>query len=377
VTTHPVAFLLVSLGFLVLLIAPPPPVDQMVPVPALPPSVRALPPSVRALPPSVSAPPRPVSVPAPKAVAPKEVVIETRARRGEALLMAHGVPSTTHSSAVTTSRAPSAPGVAPLADIPLIALAAYRAAADGLARSDPGCTLDWTTIAAIGRVESDHGRYGGARLSPDGSTSPLIRGAVLDGAVDAALVADTDGGAIDGNPEFDRAVGPMQFIPSSWRTYASDGNGDGQANPDNIFDAALAAARYLCAGGRDLRDLAQLRAAVFRYNHSESYVDLVLVVAGHPPTPPAGRPPHWSQPPASMTVTAPSSSPPPSTRQASTPPPATSTTGGESAGGTTSRSSSTVPTTRPTATSSTSPAKSRGRESSGPAASSRSAGHGQ
>jgi hypothetical protein len=101
-----------------------------------------------------------------------------------------------------------------------------------------------------------------------------------------AVVRDTDGGAYDGDPVYDRAVGPMQFIPSTWAHWGADGNGDGRDDPDNVFDAALAAGRYLCAGGRDLSDPAQLDRAVLGYNASQEYLRTVRAwyayfLAGH------------------------------------------------------------------------------------------------
>ncbi|HEX6235680.1 MAG TPA: lytic murein transglycosylase [Acidimicrobiales bacterium] len=180
-------------------------------------------------------------------------------------------------------------------DIPEIALMAYTVAQDTLAVTDPECGLRWSLLAAIGRVESNHGRHGGARLLPSGDTTRPIRGLPLDGRPGVARISDTDRGALDGDPTFDRAVGPMQFIPSTWRVVAVDANGDGRRDPDNIFDAALAAGVYLCAGDTDLRDPAQLAAAVFRYNRSQSYVRLVLALAAayergrSLPLPPTGR----------------------------------------------------------------------------------------
>ena len=77
---------------------------------------------------------------------------------------------------------------------------------------------------------------------------------------------------------WDRAVGPMQFIPSTWSVVGVDADGDGQRNPQDVDDAALATAVYLCSGDDDLGTTAGQRAAVYRYNHSESYVDLVLSI---------------------------------------------------------------------------------------------------
>jgi membrane-bound lytic murein transglycosylase B len=99
-----------------------------------------------------------------------------------------------------------------------------------------------------------------------------IRGIHLDGRAGVALVRDTDGGKLDGDPNFDRAVGPMQFIPSTWAVSGVDGNGDGMKDPNNIFDAALATAHFLCAGSGDMTNPAQETAAVRRYNDADEYV---------------------------------------------------------------------------------------------------------
>ncbi|HEY7263456.1 MAG TPA: lytic murein transglycosylase [Trebonia sp.] len=163
--------------------------------------------------------------------------------------------------------------------IPAVALEAYQRAATALAASDAACHLPWQLVAAIGRVESDHGRFGGAVLLPDGYGTRPIRGIPLDGRDGVALVRDTDGGRLDGDPNFDRAVGPMQFIPSTWAVYGVDGNGDGERDPNNIFDAALATADYLCAGGGDMTNPAQEAAAVRRYNDADEYVRVVLALA--------------------------------------------------------------------------------------------------
>ena len=162
--------------------------------------------------------------------------------------------------------------------IPEVALEAYQRAADALAVSDAACHLPWQLLAAIGRVESDNGQFGGAVLLPDGYGTRPIYGIPLDGRDGVALVRDTDGGKLDGDPDFDRAVGPMQFIPSTWALYGVDGNGDGKKDPNNIFDAALGAADYLCADGGDLANPAQEAAAVLRYNDADEYVHVVLAL---------------------------------------------------------------------------------------------------
>lgn len=155
--------------------------------------------------------------------------------------------------------------------IPARALVAYAAADLGLRDEQPGCGVGWATLAAIGSVESDHGRHDGSLLGEHGVSSPVIRGSVLS-------IRDTDGGRWDGDAEWDRAVGPLQFIPESWENWGADGDGDGSADPDQIDDAALAAARYLCDSG-SMTDADGWRAAVFTFNALDSYVDAVAARA--------------------------------------------------------------------------------------------------
>jgi len=163
-------------------------------------------------------------------------------------------------------------------DLPQTALVAYQRAALVLASAKPGCHLDWSVLAALGQVESDHGRAGGATLAPDGTSSPAIRGEELDGQ-GSARVPDTDGGQIDGDASWDRAVGPMHFLPSTWMTARADGDGDGQRSPDDLDDSSLAAAVYLCAWGDDLATPAGLRAGIHRYHQFPDYVSSVISLA--------------------------------------------------------------------------------------------------
>jgi hypothetical protein len=163
--------------------------------------------------------------------------------------------------------------------IPSVAVDAYVMAEARLAAEDPSCGIRWTLLAAIGRVESNHGRFGGAMLRDDGYSTKPIRGIPLDGRPNVALIRDTDGGALDGDTAYDRAVGAMQFIPSTWRSVGVDGNGDGRRDPDNIFDAAYGAARYLCEGDADLRNADARAQAVRRYNNADEYVRVVLNLA--------------------------------------------------------------------------------------------------
>ncbi|MFE2289456.1 lytic transglycosylase domain-containing protein [Streptomyces sp. NPDC059443] len=156
--------------------------------------------------------------------------------------------------------------------IPATVLAAYRHAEQTVGASDPRCGLRWQLLAAIGKVESGQAR--GGQVDAAGTTLRPILGPVLDGN-GFANIPDTDGGAYDGDSRYDRAVGPMQFIPSTWASWGQDGNGDGKRDPSNVYDAALAAGRYLCAGTRDLRVDADLDRAVLSYNQSDAYLRTV------------------------------------------------------------------------------------------------------
>jgi membrane-bound lytic murein transglycosylase B len=185
---------------------------------------------------------------------------------------------------------PTGPGVAGLADpdwldevadatgIPRRALAAYAGAALVKAETMPECGLSWATIAGVGATESDHGRHGGARLDEGGTAVPGIFGVALDGD-GVALVPDSDGGAIDGDAEADRAVGPMQFIPEAWRNWHVDGGGDGLEDPQNIDDAVLATANYLCRASTAFETEDGWRAGIRSYNSPEVYLGTVAQYA--------------------------------------------------------------------------------------------------
>ena len=164
---------------------------------------------------------------------------------------------------------PGAVGVDP------VVLAAYTSAATGAGELVDGCQLRWQVLAGIGKVESNNA--GGRAVAANGDVSPPIIGIPLNGSAGTMAISDSDGGSWDGDTTWDRAVGPMQFIPSSWRAYGADGNGDGVESPHNIFDAALGAAAHLCGTNpADFADRAQLASALRRYNNSQAYVDEVL-----------------------------------------------------------------------------------------------------
>lgn len=156
------------------------------------------------------------------------------------------------------------------AGIPERALLAYAEAASRAAREHPNCGLGWNTLAGIGFVESEHGTIHGSRIGADGVATPAIVGVPLDGNATEAI-PDTDGGALDGDAVWDRAIGPMQFIPSTWAVWGSDGDGDGAADPQSIDDAAYSAARYLCVAAHDLREPSQWIRAIAAYNDTVHY----------------------------------------------------------------------------------------------------------
>jgi membrane-bound lytic murein transglycosylase B len=159
-------------------------------------------------------------------------------------------------------------------DFQLVALDAYWRAAQTMSFVKPACGITWWALAGIGRIESHHGLDGSSLLA-DGTTSAPIIGIPLDGTDQTQVIPDTDGGQFDGDPNFDHAVGPMQFIPETWRRWAQDGNGDHDENPSNMYDAALAAAKYLCSGGAMKTDQDMTRGFL-AYNNSATYASTVL-----------------------------------------------------------------------------------------------------
>lgn len=167
-------------------------------------------------------------------------------------------------------------GFAAGSDLPMVALDAYWRAALRERIIDPTCRIQWWALAGIGRTESGHGQSGGATPGSGGVLSQPIIGLALNGSGATAAIADSDKGSLDGDPIWDHAVGPMQFIPGTWRRFAVDINGDGVADPQNLYDAAAAAATYLCRYGPGLDLDEPLQRAFFSYNHSASYVATVL-----------------------------------------------------------------------------------------------------
>lgn len=159
--------------------------------------------------------------------------------------------------------------------IPQRALQAYAHAHAVMAATRPHCGLTWVTLAGIATVESKHGNFQGRELGADGLPSAPIIGIPLNGAPGVRAIADTDGGLLDGDKIWDRAVGPFQFIPSTWAAWRADGNLDGISDPQNIDDSSLAAAQYLCADNRNLGSGDDWLRAILSYNNSVEYAQLV------------------------------------------------------------------------------------------------------
>jgi membrane-bound lytic murein transglycosylase B len=176
--------------------------------------------------------------------------------------------------------------LAPPLEMPVGALEAYGYAAKVAEVENPSCHLGWTTLAGIGMVESHNGTYGGASIAPNGDVRPLIRGVRLDGSNGNLRIVDSGAGSAD-NPRFAQAMGPMQFIPETWRLYGVDAHNDGVMSPDNFDDAALSAAGYLCFRGGNLATPKGWVAALRAYTRSDLYARTVrdwatAYAAGHP-----------------------------------------------------------------------------------------------
>ncbi|MDT9594397.1 lytic murein transglycosylase [Nocardioides zeae] len=214
-----------------------------------------------------------------------DAVVEPR--RGPSALGGN-VPPVSEASPLVPAGATSVPvvdaawtaDVAARTGIPPTALNAYAVAELRINDEDPACSMGWSTLAGIGWVESRHGTIDGAVLHLDGRALPPIVGPALDGTGGfAALPAHPDLVEFHGDEEWDHAVGPMQFIGSTWARWRSDGDADGTMDPNDVDDAAYAAARYLCHDGHDLATAEGWAAAVFSYNHDQAYVDAVYAAA--------------------------------------------------------------------------------------------------
>ena len=162
--------------------------------------------------------------------------------------------------------------------IPPVAYEAYQSASEAAPTITESCRVHWSVVAGIAQVESRHGRIDADhQLSAAGDVEPPIRGSALDGTRGTQTIADTDDGELDGDATWDRAMGPLQFIPTTWRELGRDGNDDGTADPHNLFDASLTTVAHLCLREPgDYADRGQLRRALIAYNASGRYADEVL-----------------------------------------------------------------------------------------------------
>ncbi len=155
--------------------------------------------------------------------------------------------------------------------IPKTVEKAYRHAARMFHHYDPACQLKTALLEAVGKIESDHA-YNGFVDRKGEALLPII-GPPLDGRPGVALIhASPLGKRLHGDPIYEHAVGPMQFLPGTYADWATAGHrGQKTSDPQNVYDAAATAARYLCGGGGDLSDPIARHAAVLRYNNSEDY----------------------------------------------------------------------------------------------------------
>jgi membrane-bound lytic murein transglycosylase B len=196
------------------------------------------------------------------------------ARSGASVVAVTKTPTAFHIAASSSSAPPPAAVVnAPGAlRIPAMALSAYRNAESMMAAADPACGVSWNLLAGIGRIESMHA-YGGATDARGTAVRPIY-GPTLDGTLpgNEIIVQSRTADRVT----YARAMGPMQFLPGTWARYASDGDGDGKADVQNVYDASLATARYLCSGGLNLRDPSHVMAAILRYNNSMAYARNVM-----------------------------------------------------------------------------------------------------
>ncbi|MFD5610528.1 NlpC/P60 family protein [Kitasatospora sp. NPDC127060] len=193
-------------------------------------------------------------------------------------LLAVAVPALTVVSMFGSEDPGSTAPVGAVSDIPARMMQSYVRAAGSMAQMVPACKgMTWQLLAGIGKVESGHAS--GHQIDASGLITPPIIGPILNGSGaggNTTAVKDTDGGKWDGNSQYDAAVGPMQFLPSTFAGYAAKVRPDGSANPNNADDETLAAALYLCGNGRDLTVTGQLRSAIYSYNASQAYVDEVI-----------------------------------------------------------------------------------------------------
>jgi membrane-bound lytic murein transglycosylase B len=208
-------------------------------------------------------------------ITPLAAVARTGDDSGVVVITTDRPPTTFRLATPATPSAPPPPVVLSSVGslgIPAIALSAYRNAERLMAAAHPGCGVSWNLLAGIGRIESGHAN--GGATDAHGTAIPPIYGPALDGTLtgNEIIVQAVQAGHVT----YARAMGPMQFLPGTWARYASDGHGGATANIQTLYDASLAAARYLCSGNLNLRDQSQVLVAILRYNDSMAYAQNVL-----------------------------------------------------------------------------------------------------
>lgn len=167
----------------------------------------------------------------------------------------------------------------PVLGIPAVAYHAIILAAQGSTVRD--CTMRWQMLGGVMGIESGYGTYSGdgiqRTITPAGDVTPPIFGPALAPGSGFAVIANDDYGRTLGvTTAYAKAVGPTQFLPGTWRAYGRDGNGDGTADPQNLYDAAAATVAYLCASGYQEGDTAATLRALWAYNPSAVYAAQVL-----------------------------------------------------------------------------------------------------
>jgi murein DD-endopeptidase MepM/ murein hydrolase activator NlpD len=167
----------------------------------------------------------------------------------------------------TATPEPAALPAGAVAGVPARVGQAYQAAAGRC----PG--LDWTLLAAVGGVETNHGQYNGATVDPDtGEATPWIYGPPLDSRNDTAalLIGDWTGSWGLAGP-WQQAVGPMQILPATFTAHAVDADADGTANPHDVDDAVATTANYICSAAGDHVDGPDEIARIYNPGDATNY----------------------------------------------------------------------------------------------------------
>ena len=139
-------------------------------------------------------------------------------------------------------------------DIPERALVGYATGELTLRKEQPNCHLSWVTLAGIGKASTDHGRYGGDQIKPDGTLAKALNSVPLQGAAGEAATGQRGG--------------PMQLTQKEFQRSSG--------NISDIDDASVAAGRTLCASGVDLQAGQDWWKAIANYRSSDLFRQQVL-----------------------------------------------------------------------------------------------------